>query len=96
MALFCVKLGNVPRQHEINQLASPAALHAAAQTRMHALRASYIVQIPYQPDLSIGSMVLIVGNETYWGTIIGLEHIINPPLTITRLECRGGPTCPPM
>ena len=96
MALFCVKLGNVPRQHEINQLASPAALHAAAQTRMHALRASYIVQIPYQPDLSIGSTVIIAGKESYRGKIVGLEHIINPPLIITRLECRGGPACPPM
>lgn len=83
--------GSAPYEITETPLAAGAAhiLTAAAdQAWQDARTETQVIQIQYRPDAAIGQTLVasIDDGRTLSGKISGVEHIIDPPQAITRLE----------
>lgn len=83
--------GSWPYEATDNPLAAGAAhilAIAADQAWADARSSRQVIQIPYRPDASVGQTILVKlgDNGGFFGRIGAVEHIIDPPQAITRLE----------
>lgn len=83
--------GGAPYDEQTNTLAAGAAhivALSADQAWEDANAGMQVVQIPYRLDAAVGQTVLarIDDGREIFGRISLVEHIVDPPQTITRLE----------